>query len=100
MTQDLSSFPMTAPLIHDGYGTLPHFNTDGNSSFLASLLIEGGYDNATIPHFNIVGNSSIMPAPYIQGGYTSLLLGVDQDATLQSTARKLHFAEGSSHENM
>ncbi|KAJ1266146.1 hypothetical protein BS78_08G128500 [Paspalum vaginatum] len=29
--------------------------------------------------------------PLIQGGYTSLLLGVQQDATLSSSVRKLHF---------
>jgi hypothetical protein len=37
--------------------------------------------------------SSTMAAPVIQGGYTSLILGVQQDATLPSSARKLHFHE-------
>jgi hypothetical protein len=76
MTQDLNSFAANAPLFH------------------------GGYDNAPMRHFNMIGNSSTMPAPYIQEGYTSLLLGVDQGATLQSAVRKLRFARGSNHENM
>jgi hypothetical protein len=37
--------------------------------------------------------TSTMTVPVIQGGYTSLLLGVHQDATLSSSARKLHFDE-------
>ena len=73
---------------------------DLNSSIVSAPLIQGGYGNATMPHFNMIGNSSTMSAPYIQGGYTSLLLGVDQGATLQSAVRKLHFAGGSIHENM
>jgi hypothetical protein len=39
-----------------------------------------------------------MGASYIQGGYTSLLLGVDQDAT--SVARQLCFDEVPNNENM
>jgi hypothetical protein len=32
-------------------------------------------------------------APCIQGGFTGLLLGVEQSATLSSSARRLHFDE-------
>jgi hypothetical protein len=42
--------------------------------------------------------SYAMGVPYIQGGYTSLLLGVDQDAT--STARQLHFDGVPNNENI
>jgi hypothetical protein len=102
MTQDLNSFATNAPLFHGGYGnaTVPQFNTYENPPFVAAPLTQGGYDNAPMPHFNMIGNSSTMPAPYIQGGYTSLLLGVDQGATLQSAVRKLRFTGGSNHENM
>ena len=41
-----------------------------------------------------------MGTPYIQGGYMSLLLRVDQSATLQSAVRKLHFDGIPNHENM
>jgi hypothetical protein len=54
--------------------------------------------NITIPHFNTYMTSSDMGASYIQGGYTSLLLGVDQDAT--SVARQLCFDEVPNNENM
>jgi hypothetical protein len=37
--------------------------------------------------------TSTMTFPVIQGGYTSLLLAVHQDATMSSSARKLHFDE-------
>jgi hypothetical protein len=42
--------------------------------------------------------SSHMGAPYIQGGYTSLLLGVDQDATL--AIRQLRFDGVSNNKNI
>jgi hypothetical protein len=54
--------------------------------------------NITIPHFNTYMTSSDMGAPYIQGGYTSLLLGVDQDAT--SVVRQLRFDEVPNNENI
>jgi len=37
--------------------------------------------------------SSAISAPYIQGGFTDLLHGVQQDAAMSSSARKLHFDE-------
>jgi len=45
------------------------------------------------PPFNLFANPSAMAPPYIPGGYTSLLMGVDQDATTQAAVRKLHFDE-------
>lgn len=54
-------------------------------------FLHGGYANSTLTHFNLIANPSAMAAPYIQGGYTSLLMGVDQDATTQTAVRKLHF---------
>ena len=52
-----------------------------------------------MPNFHMYANSSTMGAPYIQGRYTSLLLGVDEAATLHSTARKLQFGGLPNHEN-
>jgi hypothetical protein len=49
---------------------------------------QGGCTNVTMPHFNLFVNPSAMA-----GGYTSLLMGVDQDATTQAAVRKLHFDE-------
>lgn len=101
MIQDLNSPSMAAPMLQGGYGnaTMPN-NMIVNSSTMSVPLIQGGYDNPTVPCY-MVGNSSTMSAPYIQGGYTSLLLGVDQNATSQSAVRQLHFDGGSSnHENM
>ena len=69
------------------------------SSTISHPLIQEGYANATMPDFHMYGNSSTMDTPYIQGGYTSLLLGVDEAATMHSTARKLHFSGVSNHEN-
>ena len=46
------------------------------------------------------GYASTMGAPCIQGGYTSLLLGVDQNATLQSIVIKLYFDWMPNHEYM
>ena len=69
------------------------------SSTISHPLIQQGYANATMPDFQIYGNSSTMDAPYIQGGYTNLLFGVDEAATMHSTARKLHFSGVSNHEN-
>ena len=43
--------------------------------------------------FNLFANSSAMAPSYIPGGYTSLLMGVDQDATTQAAVRKLYFDE-------
>ena len=51
-------------------------------------------------YFNYIPGPSTMHAPYIPGGYTNLLLGVDQDATVQSTVMKLCFDGVSNHENM
>jgi len=69
------------------------------SSTISPPLIQEGYANGTMPDFHMYANSSTMGAPYIQGRYTSLLLGVDEAATLHSTARKLHFGGLPNHEN-
>ena len=53
-----------------------------------------------MPHFNLLENHSGMAAPSIARGYTSLLMGVDQDATMQTAVRKLHFDGGGNHESM
>jgi len=75
----------------------PTFANDlyGQSSTMVVPLIRGGYDNATMPTFvnDFQGQPATMDAPLIQGGYTNLILGVQQDATLSSSARKLHFHE-------
>jgi hypothetical protein len=51
-------------------------------------FVQGGYTNITMPQFNLFANPSAMA-----GGYTSLLMGVDRDATTQAAVRKLHFDE-------
>lgn len=53
--------------------------------------MQAGYAISTMPQFNLLVDPSTMVAPYIPGGYTNLLMGVDQDATLQTAVRKLHF---------
>ena len=88
---------MAAPLIQGGYATasMPTLSSDvyGQPSTMASPLIEGGYVNASMLTFStdVYGQPSAMPSPFVQGGFTSLLLGVEQDATLSSAARKLPF---------
>jgi hypothetical protein len=54
-------------------------------------FVQGGYANSTMTHFNLILEPSAMVAPYIPGGYTSLLMGVDQDATVHTAVRKLYF---------
>ena len=86
-------------LIQGGYATasMPTLSSDvyGQTSIMASPLIEGGYVNASMLTFStdVYGQPSTMSAPFVQGGFTSLLLGVKQDATLSSAARKLPFDE-------
>ena len=63
-------------------------------------FVQGGYANSTMPHFNLIADPSAMAAPYIPGGYTSLLMGVDQDATVQTAIRKLHFDGVQNHQSM
>jgi len=63
-------------------------------------FLQGGYANSTMTHFNLIPEPSAMAAPYIPGGYTSLLMGVDQDATMQTAVRKLHFDGVQNHESM
>ncbi|KAL6609636.1 hypothetical protein ACP70R_039605 [Stipagrostis hirtigluma subsp. patula] len=46
---------------------------------------------------DMYANSSSMVPPLSHGGYTGLLLGVDQHATLLSTARKLQYDETGDH---
>ena len=62
---------------------------------MAAPLIQGGFTNAAIPTFanDAYGQPSAMYAPFIQGEFTSLLLGFHQDATMSSSAKKLHFDE-------
>ncbi|TVU05125.1 hypothetical protein EJB05_48276, partial [Eragrostis curvula] len=69
--------------------TKPNFvnGVYGQSSMASAPLIQGGY-------------ASTVGASYMPGGYTGLLLGVDQDATLQSAVRKLHFDGVPNHENL
>ena len=45
---------------------------------------------ADIANF-MVEQSFAIPAPYIQGGFTDLLHGVQQEAAMSSSARKLYF---------
>lgn len=63
-------------------------------------FVQGGYANSTMPHFNFFANTYAMAVPYKPGGYTSLLIGVDQDATAQTAVRKLHFDGVQNHESM
>ena len=65
-----------------------------------ALFLQGGYANSTMTHFNLIPEPSAMAAPYIPGGYTSLLMGVDPDATMQTAVRKLHFDGVQNHESM
>jgi hypothetical protein len=61
-------------------------------------FMQDGY--STIPRFNIIADPTAMAAPHIPGGYTSLLMGVDQDASMQIAVRKLHFGRVQNHEFM
>jgi len=63
-------------------------------------FVQGGYANSTMPHFNLIADPSAMAAPYIPEGYTSLLMGVDQDAIVQTVVRKLHFDGVQNHQSM
>ena len=54
-------------------------------------FVQGRYTNVTMLQFNLFANPSAMAPPNIAGGYTSLLMEVDQDATMQAAVRKLHF---------
>jgi hypothetical protein len=63
-------------------------------------FLQGGYANSTMPHFNLIANPSAMAAPYIPRGYTSLSMGVDQDATVQTAVTKLHFDGVQNHQSM
>jgi hypothetical protein len=67
----------------------------GQSSAMAPPFIQGGQANATmsLSASDMYGSSSNISAPFFQGGLTGLLLGVEQDATLSKSARKLHFNE-------
>ena len=84
-------------LIQAGYATasMPTLSSDvyGQPSTMASPLIEGGYVNASMLTFStdVYGQPSTMSAPFVQGGFTSLLHGVQQEVTLSSSVRKLHF---------
>ena len=72
----------------------------GPSSAMDATFSQGGYSSSTLPHFNLFANPSAVAAPYIPGGYTSLLMGVDQTATMQTTVRKLHFDGVENHESV
>jgi hypothetical protein len=65
----------------------------GASSNMNAPFVQGGYANGTMPEFDVFANPSTMAPPYTPGGYTSLLMRVDQDATMQAAIRKLHFDE-------
>jgi hypothetical protein len=66
-----------------------------NASTMPSPLFQDGYASATMPDStnSMLEQSSAMSAPYIQGGFTNVLLGVQQDAAMSLSARKLHFDE-------
>ena len=87
MTQDLNAGSIGPNT------TMPQFasNAYGQPWTMAAPLIEDGFANATIPQLNMYGNSSVPGVSHIRGGCTSLLLGVDQAATLQAAAKKLNF---------
>jgi hypothetical protein len=70
----------------------------GHPSAVVIPSFQGGYTNVTIPDFNMYVSSSGIDASAVKGGYTSLLLGVDQDAT--SAVRKLHFDSVPNNENI
>jgi len=58
-----------------GSGHTSAMSNFNNDSSMPSTLFEDSYASA----------------PYVQGGFTDLLLGVQQDATMSSSARKLYF---------
>lgn len=63
----------------------------GPSSTMDFSFVQAGYANSTMTQFNSFDDPSTMAVPYVPGEYTNLLMGVDQDASLQDAARKLHF---------
>lgn len=58
---------------------------------MVAPFLQAEYANSTMPQFNILDDPSALAAPYIPRGYTSLLMGVEEDATFQNPARQLHF---------
>jgi hypothetical protein len=70
---------LTQDLDAGGSGGISAMSNFTNASTMPSPLFQDGPDTT---------NSS-----YIQGGFTNLLLGVQQDATMSSSARKLYFNE-------
>lgn len=75
------------------HSTISATDVFGQSSTTDGALIRDSYANATVPNFEkgVSAHSSTMSIPFIQGGFTRLLQGVEQVATLSSSARKLHF---------
>ena len=73
---------------------------EGPSSAMDAPFVQAGYATFTMPQFSLLTDPSAMAAPYIPGGYTSLLMGVDQDASMQTAVRKLHFDGVQNHESM
>ena len=69
-----------------GTGAMSNFTIA--STMPSPLFQDGPYTTNSM-----LEQSSAMSAPYIQGGFTDLILGVQQDATMSSSARKLHFDE-------
>lgn len=65
----------------------------GQPSTMDDPLIEARTRNATVPSVatNVYAESSALTGPPIQGGLTRLLLGVEQEAKLSTTARHLYF---------
>jgi hypothetical protein len=82
-------------LVSKIYVHIYHLTYGSSTATMAPPMIQA---NVTMPHFNTYMTSSDMGALYIQGGYTSLLLGVDQDATL--AIRQLRFDGVSNNENI
>ena len=86
---------MTQDLDAGGSGGTSAMSNFTNASTMPSPLFPDGYASATISDItnSMPEQSSAISAPYIQGGFTDLLLGVQQDAAMSSSARKLHFDE-------
>jgi len=83
--------PMTQDLDAADTGGTSSMSNFRNASTMSSPL--DGYVSATKPDIAnfMVEQSFAIPAPYIQGGFTDLLHGVQQEAAMSSSARKLYF---------
>ena len=77
--------------LHDG--SISGTDEFGQHSTMDDPLIQDSNGNATMPTAttDVYAQSSATFAPFVEGRFTSLLLGVDREAKLSTSAKKFHF---------